>query len=204
MLTLTPAFDITPQVRSGGEAAQAMAIVVDGWRMSQVAGCIERGATYLLDREDALGIVEKQIALIEEGSDEVAQSAGMSAIERKQAWNRQILNPYALAGSTRSRYCFCKCPLRNSFVDSRERPRVSVSDDQLTAFSRVLRAQSGDFAQALQIAPALCEERRSTNRAQIAPRARGQNAAPEGESANAREEPGHPGSPKHTSAWLGR
>jgi serine/threonine-protein kinase HipA len=98
MLTLTPAFDITPQLRSGGEAAQAMAIGVDGWRMSQVAGCIERGATYLLDREEASGIVEQQIALIEEGWDEVAQSAGMSSIEQKQAWKRQILNPYALEG----------------------------------------------------------------------------------------------------------
>jgi len=97
-LTLTPAFDISPQLRSGGEAVQAMAIGVDGWRMSQVAGCIERGATYLLDRDEALRIVEQQIAVIEEGWDEVAESAGMSSIEREQARGRQILNPYALEG----------------------------------------------------------------------------------------------------------
>ena len=98
MLTLTPAFDISPQLRSGGEAVQAMAIGVDGWRMSQVAGCIERSATYLLDREEAREIVEEQIALIESGWDEVAESAGMSAFEREQARGRQILNPYALEG----------------------------------------------------------------------------------------------------------
>ena len=37
-LTLTPAYDICPQPRSGGETAQIMAIGRDGYRMSQVAG----------------------------------------------------------------------------------------------------------------------------------------------------------------------
>lgn len=41
MLTLTPAYDICPQPRSGGEASQAMAIGPDGFRMSQLTGCIE-------------------------------------------------------------------------------------------------------------------------------------------------------------------
>ncbi len=38
VLTLTPAYDICPQPRSGGEAAQVMAIGQDGYRMSQLAG----------------------------------------------------------------------------------------------------------------------------------------------------------------------
>lgn len=42
--------------------------------------------------------MEQQIALIEEGWDEVAASAGMNPVERDQARRRQILNPYALEG----------------------------------------------------------------------------------------------------------
>ncbi len=39
-LTLTPAYDVCPQPRAGGEAAQIMAIGRDGFRMSRVAGAI--------------------------------------------------------------------------------------------------------------------------------------------------------------------
>ena len=98
MLTLTPAFDVTPQRRSGGETAQAMAIGEDGWKMSQVAGCIERAATYLLEPEHAREIVEAQIAGIEEGWEAACEAAGLSDVERRDAWGRQFLNPYALAG----------------------------------------------------------------------------------------------------------
>jgi serine/threonine-protein kinase HipA len=34
LLTLTPAYDITPQPRAGGETRQLMAIGEDGWRMA--------------------------------------------------------------------------------------------------------------------------------------------------------------------------
>ena len=98
MLTLTPAFDITPQRRAGGETAQAMAIGEDGWRMSQVAGCIERAATYLLEPEKAREIVEGQIAGIEEGWVEACEAADLSDVERREAWGRQFLNPYATEG----------------------------------------------------------------------------------------------------------
>ena len=47
-LTLTPAYDICPQPRGGGETSQAMIIGADGFRMSQLAGCVERASTYLL------------------------------------------------------------------------------------------------------------------------------------------------------------
>ncbi len=98
MLTLTPAYDVTPQRRSGGEAAQAMAIGQDGWRMSQVAGCIERASTYLLDRDEAREIVQMQIAVIEECWNDVAAASEMGAVERRDALGRQILNRYALEG----------------------------------------------------------------------------------------------------------
>ena len=47
-LTLTPAYDLCPQPGAGGETAQLMAIGTDGFRLSQVGGCVARAATYHL------------------------------------------------------------------------------------------------------------------------------------------------------------
>jgi serine/threonine-protein kinase HipA len=101
-LTLTPAYDICPQLRSGGEAAQLMAIGRDGWRMSQVAGCIERAAIYLLSEAEAREIVDRQIATIDGQWDEVCDIAGLPESARTAFRSRQFLNPYSLEGYGRS------------------------------------------------------------------------------------------------------
>jgi len=97
-LTLTPAYDICPQARSGGEAAQLMAIGRDGWRMSQVAGCIECASTYLLSDEEAREIVDGQIETIESEWDDVCDLARLAEGARAFFRGRQFLNPYALEG----------------------------------------------------------------------------------------------------------
>jgi serine/threonine-protein kinase HipA len=98
MLTLTPAYDICPTPRGGGETAQAMAIGSDGWRDSQVAGCIERATTYRLSPAEARDIVDSQIDSITASWDEVCDQAEMTVAERQYMWGRQFLNPYALYG----------------------------------------------------------------------------------------------------------
>lgn len=100
-LSLTPAYDICPQLRSGGETAQIMAIGRDGWRMSQVAGCVERAGTYLLSEAEAREIVDRQIETIEKQWDEVCDLAKLAAGARAHFWKRQFLNPYALEGYSR-------------------------------------------------------------------------------------------------------
>jgi serine/threonine-protein kinase HipA len=97
-LTLTPAYDICPQLRSGGEAAQIMAIGRDGYRMSQVAGCIERSSTYLLSEGEGREVVDHLIETIEGEWAEVCDGAELSKVERDGFWRRQFLNPYALEG----------------------------------------------------------------------------------------------------------
>lgn len=97
-LSLTPAYDICPQLLSGGEAAQLMAIGRDGWRMSQVAGCVERASTYLLSEAEAREIIDGQIATIEEQWDEVCDLAELGETARAAFRSRQFLNPYALEG----------------------------------------------------------------------------------------------------------
>lgn len=96
MLTLTPAYDVCPTPRGGGETAQAMAIGADGWRASQVAGCIERADVYRLQGAEAREIVDQQIETITNEWDDVCEHAELTEAERQHLWGRQFLNPYAL------------------------------------------------------------------------------------------------------------
>jgi serine/threonine-protein kinase HipA len=97
-LTLTPAYDICPTPRAGGETAQAMAIGADGYRFSQVAGCVSRASTYLLSESDAREIVDRQIETIESQWNDVCEQAALTEVERNGFWRRQFLNPYATEG----------------------------------------------------------------------------------------------------------
>lgn len=97
-LSLTPAFDVCPQPRSGGKMAQLMAIGRDGFRLSQVAGCVERASVYLLSEADAREIVDRQIEVIEGEWSEVCEMAAMTTVDREWFWRRQFLNPYATEG----------------------------------------------------------------------------------------------------------
>lgn len=97
-LTLTPAYDICPQPRAGGETAQVMAIGQDGYRMSQVAGCVARASIYLLPEPEAREIIDRQIDVIETEWADVCDQAALAEVDRAGFWRRQFLNPYATEG----------------------------------------------------------------------------------------------------------
>lgn len=97
-LTLTPAYDICPQRRAGNVTRQLMAIGRDGYRDSQLIGCVERASTYLLSESEARELIDHQIDVIEGQWDEVCDLAGLSTVERSGFRRRQFLNPYALEG----------------------------------------------------------------------------------------------------------
>lgn len=97
-LTLTPAYDICPLPRAGGEASQAMAIARDGYRMSQVVACVERAPTYLLSEPEAREIVDRQIETIESEWDEVCDLAELTEVNRELLRARAFLTPYSLEG----------------------------------------------------------------------------------------------------------
>lgn len=97
-LSLTPAYDICPQLRSGGEASQAMALRHDGFRLSQVAACVEAAPSFRLAEPEAREIVDRQIESIESNWADVCELAGLTQVDRDYFWRRQILNPYALEG----------------------------------------------------------------------------------------------------------
>lgn len=101
MLELTPAYDLCPQGRSGGEASQAMLITGDN-RSSRIATCIDAAHHFLLPENDAIEIVKEQINCIAENWDAVCDEAELVAVDRNLFWGRQFLNPYAftaLAGA---------------------------------------------------------------------------------------------------------
>jgi serine/threonine-protein kinase HipA len=94
MLTLTPAYDICPQSRSGNEASQAMLISGDN-RMSRISACLEAAHHFLLSEKEAAEIVEHQISAISKNWNTVCEEAGLSETDRALLWGRQYLNPFA-------------------------------------------------------------------------------------------------------------
>ncbi len=97
MLTLTPAYDICPQSRTGNEASQAM-LIKDENRMSTLQSCIDAVSDFQLSEDEAVSIIKHQIVAIAREWNVVCDSAKMTKIERKLFAGRQFLNPYCLEG----------------------------------------------------------------------------------------------------------
>lgn len=97
MLTLTPAYDICPQGRTGNEASQAMLIKGDR-RASTLHTLLTAAPDYLLKESEAVELIECQIKTISEHWQAVCDEAGLSVVDRKLFAGRQFLNNYALDG----------------------------------------------------------------------------------------------------------
>jgi serine/threonine-protein kinase HipA len=94
-LTLTPAYDICPQSRTGGEATQAM-LITGNKRLSQLTLCLEAAPQFLLGADRARAIIASQLATIRARWADVCDEAGLSEVDRAFLWGRQFLNPFAL------------------------------------------------------------------------------------------------------------
>lgn len=96
-LTLTPAYDICPQNRTGNEATQAMLIKGEG-RTSTLATCLAAAPDYHLKEAEAAALIERQITGIAAHWQEVCAEAELTPVDRKLFAGRQFLNSYALEG----------------------------------------------------------------------------------------------------------
>lgn len=94
-LTLTPAYDICPQGRTGNEASQAMLISGTN-NMSQLRSCVEAANHFLLSEQDARAIFGQLIETIEDNWSAVCEQAELTEIDKKLFWGRQFLNPYSV------------------------------------------------------------------------------------------------------------
>jgi serine/threonine-protein kinase HipA len=93
-LTLTPAYDICPQGRTGNEASQAMLISGNN-NMSQLKSCLEAANHFLLSGDDARAIFAHLTETIENNWEAVCEEAELSVVDKKLLWARQFLNPYS-------------------------------------------------------------------------------------------------------------
>jgi serine/threonine-protein kinase HipA len=100
-LTLTPAYDICPQARAGGEAGQAMLITGQNNR-SQLTVCLQAAPHFLLSEAEATEIIEHQLTTLHAEWPHIAEEAELTEIDRGILWGRQFLNPFAFEGVSES------------------------------------------------------------------------------------------------------
>lgn len=96
---LTPAYDICPQSRTGGEATQAM-LLYGLERRSQLVHCLAAADQLGLTHAHARGIISHQLVTIRDHWDAVCDEADLTPVDRDFLWGRQFLNPFALEGYT--------------------------------------------------------------------------------------------------------
>ena len=98
-LTLTPAYDLCPQNRTGNEASQAMLITGDD-RMSRLTTCLAAAPNFLLDTRAAEGLIADQIEQLHAAWPEVAEEAALTKIDRAVLTGRVFLNPFVFEGAS--------------------------------------------------------------------------------------------------------
>jgi len=97
-LTLTPAYDICPQGRSGNVASQAMLIVGDN-RTSTLATCLEAAPNFQLSEKAAKDIFARQIGTVRDAWDDICEEAALTEVERNLFGERIFLNDYIFEGT---------------------------------------------------------------------------------------------------------
>ena len=96
-LSMTPAYDLCPQNRTGSVTTQAMLITgLD--RRSQLSTCLLAANHFLLSQTEAKCIIEYQLNVIKTHWDDVCDLAQLSSVDKNIFWERQFLNPYAFLG----------------------------------------------------------------------------------------------------------
>lgn len=96
-IRLTPAYDITPFPRAGGEASHGMKITQRS-NLSRIRLCLDAAPEFGLSEEEARSIVEAQVRGIAENFDGLCEEIGMAPNTRSQLRRRAVLNPDVFSG----------------------------------------------------------------------------------------------------------
>lgn len=110
-LTLTPAYDICPQARTGNETGQAMLIKGQS-RASTLATLLAAAPDFHLKEAEAVALIEHQVATIASRWQDLCDEADLSPVDRRLFAGRQFLNSYALEGLDGHR------ALQDAFLDA--------------------------------------------------------------------------------------
>ncbi|WP_349370426.1 type II toxin-antitoxin system HipA family toxin [Salinarimonas sp.] len=97
-LSFTPAYDVCPQVRTGGEASQAMSIT-GAERLSRLATCIRAAPAFLMDAASAEALIADQIRALKSAWADVCTEAGLGAAQQDLLRTRAFLAPVIFEGA---------------------------------------------------------------------------------------------------------
>jgi len=95
-LSLTPAYDLCPQLRTGQEASQAMDIGGVAGSAATLTNVLSVSSKFQLSDSDARAVIEQLIAIVEDNWVAVCEEAGLATVERDRLWGRALMNPYCL------------------------------------------------------------------------------------------------------------
>ena len=96
-IRLTPAYDITPFPRAGGEASHGMKITQQS-NLSRIRLCLDTATEFGLTEEEARAIVEAQIRGITENFDGLCEEIEMTPTTVSQLRRRAVLNSDIFSG----------------------------------------------------------------------------------------------------------
>lgn len=95
---LTPAYDICPQGRSGGEASQGMRIKGEN-NNSQLLVCLQAAPDYGLSVDMATNIIKDMISIVHGYYAWICNEADLSQIDSNLFWGHQFLNQSIFYGA---------------------------------------------------------------------------------------------------------
>ena len=96
-IRLTPAYDITPFPRAGGEASHGMKITQQS-NLSRILLCLDAATEFGISQDEARLIVETQVRGITANFDGLCEEIGMAQTTRLQLRRRAVLNPDIFSG----------------------------------------------------------------------------------------------------------
>ncbi len=93
-LSLTPAYDICPQPRAGGEVSQAMGIGGHRGNLSTLDNARSVCQHFMLSRDEATALIDEQERIVRTEWEAVCEEAKLPHGERERIWKGAVLNPF--------------------------------------------------------------------------------------------------------------
>ncbi|MSP53235.1 MAG: type II toxin-antitoxin system HipA family toxin [Gammaproteobacteria bacterium] len=95
-LTLTPAYDLSPQLRVGHEATQAMMIGGESGNFATLKNAFSIHPHFLLSENDARDIIQQQLSTLDTHWTSICDEAGMTIFERSRLWGSTVKSEYCM------------------------------------------------------------------------------------------------------------
>jgi serine/threonine-protein kinase HipA len=95
-LSLTPAFDICPQSRVGGEVSQAMTIGGHRGDLSTLDNARSVCQHFMLSRDEATDLIDRQVQTVKDEWNSACDAADLAQGERDRLWGGAVLNTFCM------------------------------------------------------------------------------------------------------------